>query len=242
MWSFIKVRCLLLPLILLVLFAFPASYAYEEDDKLNEGIIECLQIDSNDVIISSAVSDDLSFAALIVRHETDLDLSFYIIEKDDNGWTISDCNEQGMLREYDPFSLPHLSIGPNGLEDQQQNEIYIQYESADLAGWDESLTIKKSLTGWSFSEYSFCLLGTHQHYPFYLYLVDDPIDPRFNCLAQYSFCLVNCYIDPLISSISRDQIRDGIIAMFDYDAIEAWVSRNPDIENYKNYYDWVMNH
>ena len=54
MWSFIKVRCLLLPLILLVLFVFPASYAYEEDDKLNEGIIECLQIEPKDFIIHLA--------------------------------------------------------------------------------------------------------------------------------------------------------------------------------------------
>jgi len=29
--------------------------------------------------------------------------------------------------------------------------------------------------------------------------------------------------------------------MFDYDAIEAWITRNPDIENYSNYYDWARN-
>ncbi|MDO4838853.1 MAG: hypothetical protein Q4B32_10765, partial [Clostridia bacterium] len=45
-----------------------------------------------------------------------------------------------------------------------------------------------------------------------------------------------------ISSFHRTEIRDGITAMFDYDTIEAWETRHPDIENYKNYYDWVMTH
>ena len=106
-----------------------------------------MHIQSDDEIISYVLSDDSSFAAIIIRSGTESGLSFYILEKDNNGWKISTCNESGMLREFDPLYLPRLGTGPNGSEEQPENEIYIQYESAESTGWDEFLTIKKDVNG-----------------------------------------------------------------------------------------------
>ena len=236
-----KTKCILLTLFLVVSGIFSISSAEGRDEGEKESIKSFMQIKSDNVIISYALSDDSSFAAVIIRSAADSGLSFYILEKDSNGWKVSACNKSGMLRQYDPLCPPHLGIGPSGLKEQPQNEIYIQYESADLAGWDESVTIRKDLNGWSVSEYSFFSFENHPYCPFCLFVIDDPIDPEFHCLAQCSYCLKNCNFDVSIPSLNRSELRDGIIALFDCDAIEAWITRNPDIENYKNYYDWVMN-
>lgn len=237
----VKAKYILLTLFLVIWGIYFISYAKGMDEREKENIKGLMQIESNDAIISYALSDDSSFAAVIIKTANESNPSFYILEKDTNGWNISVYNKSGMLREYDPLCLPHLEIGPNGLEEQPQNEIYIQYESAESSGWDESLTIKKDLDGWNISEYAFYSFENHSYCPFYLFVVDDPIDPRFKCLAQYSYCLKNCNFDISIPSFNRSELMDGIIAMFDYDAIETWITRNPDIENYKNYYDWIMN-
>ena len=100
---------------------------------------------------------------------------------------------------------------------------------------------KSSPNGWNISEYAFCIFEDHPYCPFWLFVINDPIDPEFNCLAQCSYCLKNCSFDVSISSFNRNELRKGITNMFDYDAIEAWITRNPDIENYSNYYDWARN-
>ena len=222
-------------------FILISSTAEGKDKREKESIKSLMHIQSDDEIISYVLSDDSSFAAIIIRSETESGLSFYILEKDNNGWKISACNESGMLREFDPLYLPRLGTGPNGSEEQPENEIYIQYESAESTGWDESLTIKKDVNGWNVSEYAFFIYEDHPYCPFQLFVINDPIDPEFNCLAQCSYCLKNCNFDVSISSFNRYKLRNGIKNMFDYDAIEAWITRNPDIENYSNYYDWARN-
>ena len=49
-------------------------------------------------------------------------------------------------------------------------------------------------------------------------------------------------MDISIDSFDRTQLRKEIEAMFDADVIDAWEQRNPDIENYSNYYEWVQGH
>lgn len=49
-------------------------------------------------------------------------------------------------------------------------------------------------------------------------------------------------MDISIDSFDRTRLREEIEAMFDTDAIDAWEQRNTDIENYRNYYEWVLEH
>ena len=224
-------------LLVISCFILISSYAEGKDEREKESIKGLMHIQSDDEIISYVLSDDSSFAAIIIRSEAESSLSFYILEKDDNGWKISACNESGMLREFDPLYLPRLGTGPNGSEEQPESEIYRQYESAESTGWDESITIKKDVNGWNISEYSFFIFEDHPYCPFFLFMIDDPLDPEFNCLAQYSYCLKSCSFDVSISCFNRKELRNEITNMFDYDAIEAWITRNPDIENYSNYYE-----
>jgi hypothetical protein len=112
-------------------FILISSTAEGKDKREKESIKSLMHIQSDDEIISYVLSDDSSFAAIIIRSETESGLSFYILEKDNNGWKISACNESGMLREFDPLYLPRLGTGPNESEEQPENEIYIQYESAE---------------------------------------------------------------------------------------------------------------
>lgn len=238
----IKINGLLLMLFLVIFSVGTVSCAEGANATEMEAIKAALKIMSDDSVVSYVQSGDASFAAIITKSAINSDLSFYILEKNNGNWEIAACNEVGMLREYDPLWLPQLDIGPHGSEEQPQNEIYILYESTDFVGWDESITIKKARTGWGVDEYAFYSPGNHPYCLFYLFVIDDPIDPDYGCLAKCSFCLKNCNFDVSISSFHRTEIRDGITAMFDYDAIEAWETRHPDIENYKNYYDWVMHH
>ena len=238
----VKIICILIALLLGIWGTCIISYAEGRDEKEIESIKKLLQIESNDEMVSYVVSDNSSFASAIVRSTDGSSLSFFILEKDSNGWKVSVCNKSGMLREYDPLCPPQLGIGPHGSEEQPQNEIYIMWESTDFVGWDESITIKKAQNGWSIHEYGFYSLENHPYCMFYLFVIDDPIDPEFECLAQCSYCLKNCNFDISISSFNRTEIRDGITAMFDYDAIEAWEARHPELENYKNYYDWAIHH
>lgn len=238
----IKINGFLLALFLAVFSVSTVSFAEGANATEKEAVKAVLQIASDDRVISYVQSSDASFAAIITMSAIGSNLSFYILEKHNGNWDVAACNDARMLREYDPLCLPQLYIGPHGSEEQPQNEIYIVYESIDFVGWNESITVKKSQTGWSIDEYAFYSLENHPYCPFYLFVIDDPIDPEFGCLAQCSYCLKNCNFDVSISSFHRDKIRDGITAMFDYDAIEAWITRNPDIENYKNYYDWAIHH
>ena len=79
-------------------FILISSTAEGKDKREKESIKSLMHIQSDDEIISYVLSDDSSFAAIIIRSETESGLSFYILEKDNNGWKISACNESGMLR------------------------------------------------------------------------------------------------------------------------------------------------
>jgi len=153
----VKTRCVLIALLLAIWGTCVISYAEGRDEKEIESIKKLLKIESNDEMVSCVLSDDSSFASAIIRSTNDSSLSFFILEKDSNGWEVSVCNKSSMLREYDPLCPPQLGIGSHGSEEQPQSEIYVMYESTDLVGWDESIAIKKIQTGWSIGPQWECL-------------------------------------------------------------------------------------
>ena len=232
--------------VILLLFSVHtiAESSYNEATESALEIIRKLVLtDPDDTIVSCDFSRDVSFAGVIIRSGNEPSLSFYVLENESNtGWKIQAFNHDTMLREYDPDVLPRIAISKYDSDIPMDYEIYIEYDSHELAGWEEVITICKEQDKWNVAKYYFHDFDKCSYSPFYFYIISDPIDPAYNCLANLSYCFKNCYMDISIDSFDRTQLRKEIEAMFDADVIDAWEQRNPDIENYSNYYEWVQGH
>ena len=221
-----------------------AESSYKEaTESALESIRKLVLTDPDDTIVSCDFSRDVSFAGVIIRSGSEPVLSFYVLENESNtGWKIQAFNHDTMLREYDPEVPPQVIISKYDPEVPMDYEINILYDSHHLAGWEEGITICKEQDKWNVSEYSFFDFDKCSYNLFKLYVISDPIDPEYNCLANLSYCFKNCYMDISIDSFDRTQLREEIEAMFDANAISNWIERNGDIENYSNYYEWVQGH
>ncbi len=221
-----------------------AESSYKEaTESALESIRKLVLTDPDDTIVSCDFSRDVSFAGVIIRSGSEPGLSFYVLENESNTcWKIQAFNHDTMLREYDPDVLPQIAISKYDSDIPMDYEIYIEYDSHELAGWEEVITICKEHGKWNVSKYYFHDFDKCSYSPFYFYIINDPIDPAYNCLANLSYCFKNCYMDISIDSFDRTRLRKEIESMFDADVIDAWEQRNPDIENYSNYYEWVQGH
>lgn len=238
-----------IPAFLSVIFLFftvhaAAEPSYKETtEKALEIIRKLVLTDPDDTIVSCDFSRDVSFAGVVTRSGSKPGLTFYVLENENNtGWKIQAFNHDTMLREYDPDVPPQVIISQYDPEVPMDYEIFILYDTHHLAGWEEGITVRKEQGRWNATEYFFFDFDKCSYSLFVLYIISDPIDPENNCLATLSHCFKTCYMDISIDSFDRTRLREEIEAMFDTDAIDAWEQRNTDIENYRNYYEWVLEH
>ena len=241
-----------IPALLSVIFLFFAVRANAEPsykeatESALESIRKLVLTDPDDTIVSCDFSRDVSFAGVVTRSGSKPGLTFYVLENENNenntGWKVQAFNHDTMLREYNPDVLPQVAINKYDSDIPMDYDIYIEYDSHELAGWEEVITIRKEQDKWNVSKYYFHDFDKCSYSPFYFYIINDPIDPVYNCLANLSYCFKNCYMDISIDSFDRTRLREEIEAMFDANAISNWIERNGDIENYSNYYNWVQNH